>query len=287
MWTEMILALQAAAQPAPETAPAPAPEPGALYFRVAGVEAGAMKVLAALAEAPDAALRLAAADGPAPAFERCSDTPRARMYRIDTECIRALVPETPGEPPVIALAVVENRRSNITGRVVFKGHTIYCIGPRAIGFESLDDLLDRLTPPQIGVRARVDECIADALSTERLEAMERAPGGAALWRFAWANDRLAASPQEARGSAHGIAALRIGRLERGEGGECRVRAIVEEVEQGPGLRSGDSVEIGLPRSCLSVHAMAPLLARPGSRVRFYGAWGGGVRFVEPLVEPAG
>ena len=284
MWTAMMLAVQAAAaQPAAE---ASAPEPRARYVRVAGVEAGAMKVLAALAEAPDAALRLVAAEGSLPAFERCSDTPSARMYRLDTECIRALVPETPGEPPVIALAVVENRRSNVTGSVVLKGHTIYCIGARAVGFEDLNDPLGRL-PPGIGVRAKVDECIADALSTERLEAMERTEGGGALWRFAWANDRLAASPQEARGSAYGIAALRIDRFERGEGGECRVRATVEEVEQGPGLRSGDSVEIGLPRSCLSVHAMAPLLARPGSRVRFYGAWGGGVRFVEPLVEPAG
>ena len=285
MWTAMILAVQAAAaaQPAPEAAPAP--EPGARYFSVAGVEAGAMKVLAALAEAPDAALRLTAAGSSAPSFERCSATPRARMYRIDTECIRALVPETPGEPPVVALAVVENRRSNVTGSVVLKGHTIYCIGARSIGFEDLNDPLDRLTPPQIGVRAKVDECIADALSTERLEAMERAPEGGALWRFAWANDRLAASPQAARGSAYGIAELRIDSFDR-DGGECRVRATVEEVEQGPGLRSGDALEIALPRSCLSVHPMAPLLARTGSRVRFYGAWGGGVRFVEPLAEPA-
>jgi hypothetical protein len=284
MRTAMILALQAAAaQPAPE--PGPATEPGARYVTVTGVEAGAMKVLAALAEAPDAALRLVPADGAPPPFERCSDTPRARMYRLDSECIRALVPETPGGPPVIALAVVENRRSNITGRVVLKGHTIYCIGPRAVGFEDLNDPLDRLTPPQIGVRAKVDECIADSLSSERLEAMERAPGGGALWRFPWTNDRLAASAQEARGSAHGIAALRIDRFDR-EGGECRVRATVEEVEQGPGLRAGDAVEIGLPRSCLSVHPAATLLARPGARLRFYGAWGGGVRFVEPLVEPA-
>lgn len=277
MWTSLLLGLQAAAaQPAP-----PAPVPAEVqYVRVAGREERAMKLFASLAEGSPSAARVRAATIAPSSFERCAATPRAYLYGIDSECIRALVPEAGrGRPPVIALAVLENRRPNITGRVVLKGHTIWCIGPRSLGFEDLNDPLDGMSG-EIGVQAKVDECIADALSVER--EMVRDGEGRGHWLYAFAPDRLAENAQVARGSADGIATVRIASFVGGPRGPCRAFGTIEHVENGPALRAGDPIVIEMPSDCTRAHPMLAPLARSGNLVRFYGAWSGGVRFIEPV-----
>lgn len=264
----------AASQPAP---PAPL-YPEVHYLRVDGAEAGAMKLFASHAERSGAAGRLHPATFATPRFERCSDTPRSRLHRIDTECIRALVPEArDGDPPVVALAVIEDRRSNITGRVVNKSHTIWCIGARSVGFETLNGPLDGVA--DIGVQRDVDKCIADALSIER--EMVSDGEGNRRWVQAFRADRLAEHAQAARGSSDGIATVRVGRLEADPGGRCRVAGTIEAVENGPALRAGDRILLELPEGCSGAHPMLAPLARPGSLIRFYAAWPEGIRFIEP------
>ena len=105
--------------------------------------------------------------------------------------------------------------------------------------------------------------------------------GKPAWRYTYAPDRVAENALVARGSGDGIATIRVERTLRNRRGPCRVFGTIESVENGPALRRGDKVEIDLPAGCFDAHPMLAALDRPGDLVRLYGAWNGGIRFVEP------
>jgi hypothetical protein len=200
-------------------------------------------VLTGLPRSGGPRLRRSALD-PAP-FARCLE--RTRLSDDEDFCVRGLLPRGEAELPLVAILIEEDRRSNITGRIVRKSVTIRCVAHRGVGRAVLGNALG--TASEID-RARdpVRQCIANAL---RIPAQARidVATGAATWRFPVRSEGLIRDTALARGNGLERAIVDIEeRRVAGEtaGGECTLQARVSRVLGGWWLRDGDTVLLGLP-----------------------------------------
>lgn len=178
-------------------------------------------------------------------FARCL-TP-SRLSDDEDFCVRGLLPRGEGDLPLVALVVEEDRRSNITGRVVWKSFTIRCVGYRGVGRAELGTTL--ATPFDVQrARAPLRQCIADALRIPAQATIDAATG-AANWRFPVRAEGLIRDAVLARGNGleRAIVDIEERRVAGGTaGGECILTARVSRAVGGWWLRNGDTIALGLP-----------------------------------------
>jgi hypothetical protein len=174
-------------------------------------------------------------------FASCPE--EAPSYHLN-RCIRARLPAH--GTPSVAFSIETESTSNVTGSVVHRRHTVWCIGSHGLGRIELPGLLPFGQAAKL--EAELARCVDEALGAGDRWGQAEDRDGRRIWHVPLDPGRLAADAALARGWAPERAIVEV--LEavstHRASGRCSFRGRIAYVESGKRLRAEDWVEFSGP-----------------------------------------